>query len=386
MSLDNFSLMQGGAVHRFLNWTGALRPRVKLSRFIAMLLAIIAFVPLMLATAYDGTLYGARVKIPLLGDYALMFRLLLALPLLVLSAPLADHLLRVAIRQFSRGGFVRRDHEGRFQKILASAKRGRDSWVPEAIMLVIALIPLAVATRMPELEGLSSWSGQETGELTLAGFLFVHVSAPLFRFVGLLWLWRFVLWTWMLWRFSRLDLDLRPPHPDQAGGLAFVGLAQMRFSSLAIAGSLIICGTCINHFLYGGQSASSLRLLLAAYVVASTALLLAPLLLLVPPLVRAKRHALNKYSILGQRAIRTFDMRWKRGEPADKSSLLDSDNPSALADFSAVYATVAGMSVIPVNRSQVVGLLLAAALPLLPLIFFVMSLDELAKKIASMLV
>lgn len=387
MSLDNISLMRGGAVHRFLSWTGALRPRLRVSRLIALLIVVTAFVPLVIACAMDGTLYGtARVRMPLLGDYAVMSRLLLALPLLVLAAPLADHLLRTAIRQMSRGGFVRNDQHARFQHMLATAQRLRDAWWPELLMLVIALLPLASGARIPELAHLSTWSEWTPGHSSWAGIWFEHVAAPLFRFVGLLWLWRFALWTWMLWRFARLDLDLRAAHPDTCGGLAFLGLAQMRFASLAVAGSLIICGSCINHFLYSGQGVASLKLLLGGWVVASVCLLLAPLLLLGPPATRAKRHALNKYAILGHRAVRHFDERWKRGEPADNSMLIDSANPSALADFAAVYSTVADMGIFPVQRRQVIGLVLAAALPLVPLVFFVMSLDELASKLASMLI
>lgn len=386
MSKDNLSLMRGGAVHRFLSWSGALRPRLSLSRFIAVLVVGLAFVPLAIWSALNGVLYGTQVRMPLMQDYSLLFRLLGALPVLILSAPLADHLLRAAIRQFSRGGFVRADEQDRFQHILDVAKRRRDAWLPELLALVAAFLPLSNSPHLPELTHLSSWAAVEPGTPSWAGVWFVHVSAPLFRFIAMLWMWRFLLWIWMLWKFSRLQLDLRPPHPDQAGGLAFLGNAQMRFTTLAIAGSLIVCGACINHLLYTGATISSLRLLLGGYVVIACGVLLAPLLLMAPPLLRAKRHALGKYSILGHRAISHFDQRWKRGEPADKSSLIDSDNSSALADFAAVYGTVANMRVVPINRRNIAAMLLAAALPLTPLVFFVMSLDELASKLVSILV
>lgn len=386
MSRDNLSLMRGGAVHRFLSWSGALRPRMDLSRWIAVAIVALAFLPLAVAAALDGTLVGDQVQMPLLGDYGLMSRFLAGLPVLILSAPLADHLLRAAIRQFSRGGFVRRDELGRFQHILDVARRRRDAWWPEVLALVLAFAPLGESPHLPELSHLSSWAGDGKGASTWAADWFGHVSAPLFRFIAMLWLWRFLLWVWMLWRFSRLQLDLPAPHPDQAGGLAFLGNAQMRFSSLAVVGSLLVCGACINHLLYTGATFTSLQVLLGGYVIGVSLLLLAPLLLMAPPLMRAKRHALGKYGILGHRANRQFDARWKRGEPADKSSLIDSANPSALADFAAVYATVAGMSVVPLTRRNIIGMLAAAALPLTPLVFFVMSLDELASKLVSILV
>lgn len=320
MTQDNLSLMRGGPVHRLLVRIGAVRPRLKTSQLIAIVLVAAAFLPLLIASAREGTVLAGRVTIPLSADYALLCRLLLAMPLLILVAPQADHLLRAAIRQFSRGCFVRHDQQSLFDGILDRTRRLRDSWLPELVCLLIAVVPVAAMIRAPDLVHLSSWH-THGGSVSWAGHWFNFVSVPIFRFVGLIWLWRFLLWTWLLWRFSRLDLDLRPPHPDRAGGLAFLGLAQMRFATLAVAGSLLLCGSCINQFLYAGQTFADMRYLLAGYIVGVALLLLAPLLTMTPPMLRAKRHALSKYSILGHRAIRHFDGRWKKAKARTTSMI-----------------------------------------------------------------
>lgn len=385
VNLDNFSLMRGGAVHRLLTWSGALRGSRRISRAIAVVLILVTFLPLAVACALDGTLLVGRVAIPLLADYAVLSRLLVAVPVLVLAAPPADHLLRGAIRQFSRGGFVRGDDQRRYGHWLGRARSLRDAWWPELICLVIALLPGA-ADPVQDLGHLGNWhnAGHAT---TWAGQWFDRVSVPVFRFLALLWIWRFLLWSWLLWRMSRLSLDLRAPHPDAAGGLAFLGLAQTRFAVLAFTGSVLLSGFCVNHFLYAGQTLNQMRYLLLGYIAGAPMLLLAPLLLMAPPMVRAKRHALSRYAILGHRAIRQFDARWKKGPPDMRDpALIDSDNSSALADFSAVYANVARMSIVPINRRDVLWMLLAAAVPLAPLVFLAMSLDELAQRLASILV
>ena len=71
--------------------------------------------------------------------------------------------------------------------------------------------------------------------MTLAGWWYLLISLPVMRFLALRWLWRMMLWAWVLWRVSRLDLQPRPAHPDRAGGLAFLGGTQAAFGVFVFA-------------------------------------------------------------------------------------------------------------------------------------------------------
>jgi hypothetical protein len=386
MTDDDFSLMRGGPVFRLLHGLGLLRPHRKPARLIALLLVLVAWVPLVLATARDGTLLGGTVAISFLGDASIHARLLLALPLLVLAAGPADRILRAAFHQLSRTGLVSDARRNRFRTVIGRACRLRDSHLPELACLALAFLPailqVPVLTELPHVSG---WHTAPDGHITAAGLWGWWVSMPLFRFVLLIWLWRFLLWAYMLWRLSRLGLDLRPPHPDGAGGIGFLGLAQQRFAPLAAAGGCVLSGSLINQFVYAGQTLMDVRYLVAGYILSMPLLLLAPLLLLMPPLLKAKRRAMYRYDALGYRAIRSFDGTWKKRAGDGDPSLLDSPQPSALADFSAMYANLARMSVVPVSRTNILWITMAAALPLLPLVFLAMSLDELALKLFSII-
>lgn len=386
MARHNVSLMRGGPVFRLLARSGMLRRCRSPAPLIAALLLAVAWLPLVVAATLDRTLLPGRVVIPLLGDAAIHARLLVVVPLLVLAAAPADRLLRAAINHFGRAGLIRDRQRGRFGQLLARTHALRDSHLPELLCLAVAMLPaLASAPVLTEIPHVSSWHTGIDGHLSFAGLWAWWVSMPLFRFVALMWLWRFLLWTLLLWRVSRLDLDLRAPHPDGRGGLAFLGLAQQRFSVLALAGGIVLSGTCINHFTYAGQSLMDVRYLLAGYVVGVSLFLMSPLLLLVPPLLRAKRGALSRYAALGHVAVRRFDQSWRKNTGKDDPSLLDSPQPSALADFGAVYANLAGMSVIPMTRGNLLWMIQCAAAPLLPLVFFAMSLDDLVRRLFSML-
>lgn len=388
MTIEDFSLMQGGPTYRVVHGLAHHLPGVHMPAVVAILLVAATFVPLLVLCGRDGTLLAGAVTMPLLGDWFVMFRFLLALPLLVLAAVGADTKLRIAVGQLFRSGIVARRDRERFGAILTMARRARDSFLPEMACLGLAFLPTLARAILPELTRsahatLDSW--QFTGgAMSAAGEWAESVAGPLFRFVVLLWLWRFMLWAWMLWRFSRLHMQLRPTHPDRSGGVAFLGQAQVRFACLATAGGFVVSGYCINLMRYSGDSLFDLRHLIAGYVVGSTMALLAPLLVMTVPLARAKRHGLSKYGLLGHRLADDFERQWRRGSDA---SMLDSPSPSALADYGGgAYATVASMRTVPVSRRNLLALLFAATVSFLPMLFFAMSLDELAQRLFSILV
>ncbi|MET0813885.1 MAG: hypothetical protein ABWX88_01705 [Pseudoxanthomonas sp.] len=385
---DSFSLMRGGLVYRLLTAMGALHPGMNTAPFVAGLMFVVSFVPLLVLSAADGSLLSHGRSIPLLGDYAALSRFLIVVPLLILAAPYSDALLRGAIRQVAHSGLVRPSRQDALDSALARVRKLRDSNIPELLCFVLALLPLLrPQSSLSFLGGAPDWRTAPDGLLTDAGRWFELVSVPIFRFVAFIWAWRFLLWSYLLWRLARLRLDLHPAHPDGAGGIGFLGVAQQRFAVLPLAGGILLCGACINHIKYLGETVAGMKHLLIGYVVGSTVLLLLPLLLLSPLMMKAKRHALLKYNALGNRAIRLFDRRWRRGEAdQDGDSLLDKGDASALADFTGVYEKLSAMSMAPMTRWTVVWVALHAALPLLPLLLFAMSIDELARKLMSILI
>ncbi len=388
MSQDSYSLMRGGLVHRLLHASGALHGSRRLSWWLAGALLAITFLPLLPLAATDAMLWPRPRAVALLGDYATLSRLLLALPLLVLAAPRADALLHGALRQLTHASLVHPRRQPRLQALLASIRRWRDSRLPELVCIVLALLPVFVQGGTVDLlSGVPDWRSH-AGVITPAGHWYAWIGMPLFRLVGLLWLWRFLLWAVLLARLPAVGLTLHAEHPDGSGGLAFLGLAQARFGMLAAAGALVLSGACLNHMTYLGDSLYAMRHLLAGYVIGSTLLLVAPLLLLTPSLIRTRRHALYRFSALGNRAAAAFDQRWKAASEntAGNASLLDHNDASAFADFSAVYQGTAAMSVVPLTRWNLVGMILPAVVPLLPLALVAMSVDELVAKLAGILV
>lgn len=388
MAGDNLSLMRGGPTHRLLDRLRLIGPGTHSATWLCVILLSLTFVPLAMYCALDGTLWRSGQGVPLLGDYAVLSRFLLALPVLVLMAPRSDEILRQAARQFAHASLVAPSRQQALRRALGEVRRLRDARTPELLCLLLACLTSAVygPTLGDRLPGVASWSLDAEGHLTQAALWLHYVSMPLFRFVLLVWLWRWLLWTCLLWKLVRHRLDLHASHPDGAAGLGFLGLAQERFAVLSLANGFVLCGAFANHMLYLGETLFSLRYLIAGYLVGSTALVLAPLLLLAPTLLRVKRHALLRYDALGNRAVRTFDQRWPRGQPAgDTRELLDAPDASALCDFTSVYATIKNLPAVPIGRWSVLRIFLYAAVPLAPLVLMVFSVDELAARLFGLL-
>ncbi|HEY0334802.1 MAG TPA: hypothetical protein VGC74_14010 [Stenotrophomonas sp.] len=387
MRCDNFSLMRGGATHALLSRLGLIGPGSRATPWLAISVVLLAFAPLAMACVFDGTLWRLPGGMPLLGDYAAMARYLVALPLLVLMAPWSDHVFRNTARQLVHSALVAPYRQADLEHLLRQVRRCRDAIAPELICLAIALAPAFLPGHpMIGVPGVAGWSAGLSGEPTQAGQWQAFVSMPLYRFVMLMWLWRLLMWSYLLWRLTRLRLDLHPLHPDGNGGLGFLGLAQERFSAISLANAFVLCGAFANHMIYGGDTLFGLRHLIIGFIAASAAVVLAPLLLLTPTLIRAKRHALLKYDALGNRVARSFDRRWPRGQAAgDTHSLLDAPDASALCDFTDVYGTIKAMPAMPIDRWIVVRVVLYGALPLLPLVLLSFSVDQLAEKLFGIL-
>ena len=80
-------------------------------------------------------------------------------------------------------------------------------------------------------------------------------------------------------------------------------------------------------------------------------------------------------------------MKWGGSDPLEEGdALLESPNPSAIADFTQMYSTARTMSIVPVNKLSLLAVAGAAALPMVPLVLHAVSIDELLQRIVGSLI
>jgi len=125
---------------------------------------------------------------------------------------------------------------------------------------------------------------------------------------------------------------------------------------------------------------------LGTFVALAVAVPLAPLVVFAPPLAAVKRAAILAYGRVASHAGRRFDEKWiVSGAGDDAAALLETGDTSMICDYGDVFDRVRKLSPIPIERTSVVPLAIAAALPLLPLALTVWPLDVIVKQLLGIL-
>lgn len=395
LDLTGFSLVRGGPIYRMLNAVGLTPAGLRGAITLSAVLAGICLVPLVILTALDSTLYGPIEGMPLLGDAGALGRFLVALPALILVAPDSDRLLRRTLLHFLDAGIVRpRDHRA-FLRILYRTLRLRDSTWPELLLIAVAFVPaMLMFGQTPLLPPLPGWRLDGDGVLSNASLWFDYVAKPIWLLVALLWVWRLVLWTLTLARICRLDLALHAGHPDGVGGLGFVPVVQQRFSKFSFAGGVVFAGAATNEILYGDMSLNDACWVLAAYLVCATLLLCLPLLTLSPCLVSLKRRGMLAYGTLGNAYMAAFSDKWL-ADPAHAAAPLEPAKARALdelggeygvlTDLNAAYMIAERIPIIPVSKGVLIGIAIPAVLPMIPVIFVALGIQDTVVKLLEMI-
>lgn len=180
-----------------------------------------------------------------------------------------------------------------------------------------------------------------------------------------------------LWRVSRLDLKLVPTHPDLAGGLGYLGVAQSHFMVLTVAVSTVLAAGFAEQIAFTGKPVQAFVVPVVGVLVLNAMLFLGPLVFFSGRLLAVKRLGLREYGVLAAGYVHAFDTRWlRRGAPADESILGASDIQS-LADLANSYEVIRHMRVVPFGPGAVLGLTAAVIAPMLPLLLLHFRLDEL---------
>jgi hypothetical protein len=222
----------------------------------------------------------------------------------------------------------------------------------------------------------SSWAWRITGEskrVTIAGWWYLLVSAPMLQFLIYRWFWRLLIWIGFLYRVSRIRLAFQPTHSDLAGGLGILGSAQNAFGILFVAVGAMMSSALAHDILLEVRKLIEVQPEVVIFVVSSIAVIVAPLFLFSGQLFQAKGRALRSYGILQYELSQDFHRYWIVDRGKD---LLNSEHPSTMADYNAVYETVKEMRIVPIKTKGTIILALVLVAPFLPLVLTQISMRE----------
>ena len=361
---DNLSLFCGGPFYRLQVLLHLIRvPRWDLSRRIACSLAI-CWLPLIILTVLFH-----REELPgLLRDYKVYSRIVIAIPVLLVGQLLMEDRFRIIVKHVWSARLLTDEGQHQLDGVIATLIRLRDSNLPELLMLLLVLADLVIIgpDRLASGPAWASWRTDGTAHLTAAGWYYLFVSVASYQFLILLSLWKWLIWSFFLFKMSRMDLTLVATHPDLHGGLGFLGLAPIAFIPVAIAVSASIGGTWRQQILEGARLVS---FALPAVILVALIFMfeLGPLCFFVSRLTLLRKRAMLEYGILSQTRAIEFHYRWiSHQDDHDEEHFVP--GVAMLADLATSYNNIERMQPLPIDKTTLITLALAVLIPLFPVV------------------
>jgi hypothetical protein len=387
-STSDFSLVLGGPLFQLMRRTHLADDDMRLLVRRLIVLPLLAWLPLLILSALEGKLQSGTA-LPFLLDIEVHIRFLIAMPLLILAELFVHERLRLILDSFLKRDLIPEKDLEKFRAAVASALKMRSSISAELCLIVLVYLVgiLVVWKHFIGLQGEAWYATFQNGTRTLnaAGYWFVLFSIPFFQFLLVRWYYRLFIWIRFLWQVSRIQLRLVPAHPDRFGGLGFVTHSVYAFTVLAAAHGALLSALISNRIFFSGASLTDFKLEIIIMLGFVLTLFVAPLFLFSNQLSAAKRIGRIEYGDLAHKYVRDYDSKWLRGGSPVDEPFIGSADIQSLADLGNGYEVVDTMRYIPVGKDSLMQLMGWTLLPLLPLVFTLMPLDELLRKLVNIL-
>ncbi len=345
-------------------------------------LAVCAVALAWIPTAILASLHGLDTLRSFLTDCAAQSRLLVVIPLLILTEPaLAERLVALA-HKFREEGLVKEEDWPRFDTAIRSLERRGNTLIVQAVMMVLVYIFVASTIAIIAASPLMPWCFGPRGILTLSpsGSWYAVVSLPIILLVLLQWIWRQLRWFWFLVIVSRMDLQLIPAHPDRAGGLIFIEQCIWQYLPFCFAIGTIVAGGVANRVLYMRQSVSSFRYTPLAVIAIVVILCAGPLCVFWGTLRRTRRRGIFQYGALATSMGRQFEQQWLASPSSPRADALKMSDFSATIDLYSIVSNVQQSKTVPIGVRSISRLAGAALAPAIPLALIVFPFDLIVKE------
>lgn len=381
--VESFSLL-GGPLHELGIRLGLVR---KGTNTIPLGLAL-GLVPWAVLLAL-AVLQGLTPQLFSLQSLGAHVRLLVAIPLFFLCETWVDPELGAFVSLAESSGVVPKEELPGLRAAVARTTMALDSWLPEAFLLVVALLLPWIAGPVGLVDAAAARASTSTatsGALAGVSYWFLMGCLALFRFLMFRWLWRLGLWWYFLWRVARLDLDLVPTHPDSVAGLGYLEVVHAHFTPLILALSAVSSAMVADGIAAGVTTIEGMSPSVAWILILDAVLFLGPLFLFTPKLWACRRRGLRDYMELASHYVTAFDRKWLNPGTPPEEGLLGSADIQSLADLSGSISVVRGMRWAPVSLRLFAALAASATLPVLPLLLLQYPVGDLLRRLLTSLI
>lgn len=334
----------------------------------ALLFAGLAWLPVLGLAALQGLAWGGASERALLLDFR-VHAFAVAIAAFIVMERAADQRLGWLLSQFIARGIVSEaSRPGLVRTHQASLRRSGNAWAEAAMLLLAYAMSWLWLNHAAAQSPGGSWVGQVVDgrwQPSWAGGWVLGVTAPLYGFLLLRWLWRFGCWALMLRDLARCELRLVATHADRCGGLSFIGLYPSTYTLFVFAFSSVTSAGVLRQIVHHGAGLTSFKFEAIGLIVFVMVAFVLPLCAFTPLLLGLKRRGLADYGALVSRHNLAFEARWigGPGDGVDGAEALGSPDVSSLADLAAGYELVTRIKAVPVSKASLAPLLLGALLP-----------------------
>lgn len=378
---ERFSLVIGGPFHMLLRRLRLIAADQLPSRGAMVSLILLAWLPPAFLAVAQTVVDGHHSGWGFFADSTTYSRYVIAIGMMIATERYANGRILLLTRHFRDARLLTDYAEPAFTAALTLADRRTSSALAELIIVMMALGWSGLTANHAVALAGSNWEGTVVGGdvlLSWAGQTARFVSTPLFLFLALRWIWRFIVWAVLLYRISRLPLQLTPLNPDRSAGLGFLAIYPSIFSGFVFALSCVVASSMLKELSLARHSSETVWLAIGGWLALVVIVFLGPLLVFVAPLHAVRERARLEYGRLAHQHHLAFDRKWI-GEARSGADLMGSSDSSSASDLNASVQVVRELRVVPVDLVAVMQLVLAAGLPLLTVVATQMPLSELAR-------
>ena len=351
---------------------------------------ILAWLPLLIFSLIDSTAYNSEIEIPLLFDFVLYVRVFLVIPLVFIAERIFNSTMYGSLNHFVESGIIAENNVDEYKSILKIFGKYKDSGIIDLLvfMLAYAIVILVLSNiwkSYGESGSLTSWqySKDVQGQISLGGYWYAFITIPIYIFFFARLLWKFLLWSFVLYKISKINLNLFPTDPDRSGGLGFLGQNQLYFGLLGFIQTSIFSAEIASKILYAGTVITDYKSFIIGILALFTLIIICPMMFFTNKLIKTKLNGILEYSVTSHMYVSAFHDKWIDGKNSENENLLGSADIQSLADLSGSYDIVKTMIPLPIDLRAVITLVLLVTVPFSPLILFVIPLDQLFKEMAG---
>lgn len=378
-----FSLFEDDLVSRVFAALGMGSYRAKDLVKRSLLLIAVTWIPLALLAIVAEVHWIQPPGQNFFLDFAAYGQLLIGLPMFLIAERVIDGQTRDAARCFLTTGVVEVGDAVRLFHLNGRVEQLRKRMEPELVCIALAY-GVTAAWMIPEMQNdRNTWHAMDPinrwQSLTCPGLYLFAVVGPLTTYWWLRWSWKIGIWSWYLYRLSRLRLNLVASHPDKTGGIGFLSDAQTKFGLVILAyGISYVAPTILYKLKFEAATFAVLSVwgYAASFVVGAPLLFTLPLFMFTKQLYQAKSRGLEAFQERSMERAKAFEEKWLKACSSGNYELMSGSDLAGLNALNQVYDHIHKMRVVPFDLRSFSELVGSALGPMIPLVPYIVELPE----------